>query len=271
MAYWQDRMQAAQNELLNKSRREIDRKLKKYYIKLSRQLISDYEALYDKVLLKKAAGEAISPATLYQMDKYWDLQAQTRKRLMKYGAYQQSLYSKIFEIFYKGSYNAITIQGLEVFKTLDEQAVRQVLDKIWTADGKSWSTRIWNNTALLQETLEAGLVECVAAGKTTSQLKEVLQNRFNVDYNRADTLVRTELAHIQTEAAKQRYKDYGLEQVEIWADPDERTCEVCGKLHKKKYPVGAVVPIPAHPRCRCCIVPVVDIKTKPVIKGLDEN
>jgi SPP1 gp7 family putative phage head morphogenesis protein len=99
-------------------------------------------------------------------------------------------------------------------------------------------------------------------------LKQVLQDRFGVSYTRADVLVRTELAHIQTEAAKQRYRDYGIEQVEIWADPDERTCSICGKLHKKKYPVGARVPIPAHPRCRCCIVPVVEDN---VIQGLDNN
>ena len=85
----------------------------------------------------------------------------------------------------------------------------------------------------------------------------MLRERFNVSYSRADALVRTELAHVQTEAAKQRYKDYGLDEVEIWADPDERTCPVCEKLHKKVYPVGANVPIPAHPRCRCCIVPVI--------------
>jgi SPP1 gp7 family putative phage head morphogenesis protein len=270
MAYWQDRMSAAQNALLGKTRREIDRKLRKYYVRVSKQLIKDYEDLYDKILLKKAAGEAISPATLYQMDKFWSLQAQTRQRLNKLGAFQQALYSKVFEIFYHSSYNAISLKGLDTFKTLDDGAVKQVLERIWTADGKSWSTRIWNNTALLQQTLEDGLIECVAAGKKTSQLKKVLQNRFGVSYNRADALVRTELAHIQTEAAKQRYSDYGIEQVEIWADPDERTCEVCGKLHKKKYPVGANVPIPAHPRCRCCIVPVVDTN-KTVIEGLDNN
>ena len=258
MAYWQDRLTASQQALLNKSKREIDKKLKKYYINISKQLIRDYEALYDQILLKKAAGEAISPATLYQMDKFWDLQAQTRKRLNKLGAFQQSLYSKVFEVFYQVSYESLKVQGLTAFKTLDDGAVRQVLESVWTADGKNWSSRIWDNTALLQQTLEDGLIECVAAGKKTSQLKKVLQERFGVSYNRADVLVRTELAHIQTEAAKQRYSDYGIEQVEIWADPDERTCEVCGKLHKKIYPVGAHVPIPAHPRCRCCIVPVVN-------------
>lgn len=259
MSYWKDRQQAAQRVLLGKSQREIEKKLKKYYIRLSKQLISDYEALYDKVLLKKAAGEQISPATLYQLDKYWQLQAQTRKQLNKFGAYQQSLLSKVFEVFYKKSYTSLKVQGLTAFNTLDENAVRQVLNGVWAADGKSWSQRIWNNTAQLQATLEEGLIECVAAGKKTTQLKEVLQNRFNVSYGRADTLVRTELAHIQTEAAKQRYTDYGIEQVEIWADKDERRCDVCGKLHQKKYPVGAHVPIPAHPNCRCCIVPVVDI------------
>ena len=270
MAYWQDRMQEAQMTLLNKSKREIERKMKKYYVNLSKSLIKEYEALYDQVLLKKAAGDSISPATLYKMDKYWSLQAQVRRKLNKYGAFQQSLFSKVFEVFYQKSYHSIGVEGLTAFRTLDESAVRQVLESIWTSDGTSWSQRIWKNNALLQQTLEEGLIECVAAGKKTSQLKQTLQDRFGVSYTRADTLVRTELAHIQTEAAKQRYKDYGLEQVEVWADPDERTCEVCGKLHRKKYPVGAVVPIPAHPRCRCCIVPVVDTN-KTVIKGLDNN
>ena len=87
---------------------------------------------------------------------------------------------------------------------------------------------------------------------------EVLQERFNVSYNNADMIARTELAHIQTQAAKKRYEDYGVKQVEIWADEDERRCEVCGKLHQKKYPIDVKLPIPAHPRCRCCVIPVVE-------------
>lgn len=268
--YWQDRMQASQNALAAKKRREIEKQLKKYYVRLSRQLIKEYESLYDQLLLKKAAGEQVSPATLYQMDKYWDLQRTVRARLNKFGAFQQSLLSKVFEVFYQSSYNSINVQGLKAFKTLDDGAIKQVLERVWAADGKTWSQRIWNNLTLLQDTLEEGLVETVAAGKKTSQLKQTLQDRFGVSYTRADTLVRTELAHIQTEAAKQRYADYGVSEVEIWADPDERTCEVCGKLHKKRYPVGAHVPIPAHPRCRCCVVPVVDTNIK-VIEGLDDN
>jgi SPP1 gp7 family putative phage head morphogenesis protein len=97
----------------------------------------------------------------------------------------------------------------------------------------------------------------VVGGKKPTQLKHALMERFEVSYHRANTLVQTEMAHIQTQAAQQRYKDMGITEMEFWADPDERTCDVCGKLHKKRYPIGYVAPIPAHPNCRCCLIPVV--------------
>lgn len=256
--YWKDRMQASQQALANKNRRDIDKQIKKYYQKLSKQIIDEYEALYNEILLKQAAGETISPATLYKLDKYWQMQQQVRAKCRTVGAKLNDLFGAVFEKVYKASYNSIHLEGISLFNTIDDGAITQIINSVWAADGKTWSERIWNNMTLLQETLEEGLLECVVTGKKTSQLKKVLQNKFNVSYTRADTLVRTEMAHIQTEAAKKRYNDYGINQVEIWADPDERTCEVCGKLHKKKYPVGANVPIPAHPRCRCCIIPVVE-------------
>lgn len=258
MAYWQDRMHASQNAVSAKTQKEIDKHVRKYYQQISKQIIADYESLFNEVVAKQAAGEAISPATLYAMDKYWAMNAQLTKRLSKMGSKLQAMMTKLFQIAYWRSYNSIKIEGLKAFTTLDDAAVQQIINAVWCADGKSWSQRIWNNTALLQQTLDEQLIHCVVAGKKTTQLKELLQDRFNVSYGRADALVRTEIAHIQTEAAKQRYTDYGIQQVEIWADKDERRCDVCGKLHKKKYPVGAQVPIPAHTNCRCCIVPVVE-------------
>jgi len=80
-----------------------------------------------------------------------------------------------------------------------------------------------------------------------------------VSFNRADALVRTEMAHIQTQAAQQRYKDYGIKQVEVFVDEDEKTCEVCAAEEGKRYNINDVMPVPFHPRCRCCMVPVIDI------------
>lgn len=258
MGYWQDRQAKAQNALTTKNIKQINKQLKKYYGRAMEKTIADFETTYNKLILTVGDGRQPTPADLYKLNKYWELQAQMRKELNKLGDRQISALSKIFEINFFDIYYSIDIEGLKAFNTLDTAIVQQMINQIWVADSKSWSQRIWDNTELLAQTLNDELIHCVATGQKTSQLKKVLQERFGVSYNNADMLARTELAHIQTEAAKKRYEDYGLEEVEVWASPDERRCEICGKLHEKRYPIGAAVPIPAHPRCRCCIVPVVD-------------
>ena len=256
--YWQDRMSAAQNNLSNKNLKEIEKQLKKYYGTAMKSTISRFESVYDKILAKKASGEQIIPAHLYQMDAYWQMQAQMRKELQKLGDKQISMLSKIFETNYFEVYYSIHIEGSQAFTTIDSNVVQQIINQIWCADGKSWSQRIWGNTEYLIETLNDELANCLVTGKKTTDLKNMLQERFGVSYYQANTLARTEIAHIQTQAAKQRYEDYGITEVQIWADEDERRCPDCGKLHQKRYPIGAAVPIPRHPNCRCCIVPVIE-------------
>lgn len=39
---------------------------------------------------------------------------------------------------------------------------------------------------------------------------------------------------------------------------DDAGCDYCGKLHKTRYSLYEKIPVPAHPNCRCCIIPVVD-------------
>lgn len=258
MSYWQDRMARSQNLLSEKSIKEIEKQLRKYYGSTMKRTIADFEATYNKLLASIADGKQPTPADLYKLDRYWNMQGQLRRELRKLGEKQVAALSKIFEINFFDIYYSIGIEGAEAFSTISPEAARQLINQIWVADGKSWSQRIWENTELLAQTLNEELIACVTAGKKTTDLKRVLQERFNVSYSRADALARTEIAHVQTQAAKQRYEDYGIQQVEIWASPDERRCEICGKLHKKIYPVGAQVPIPAHTKCRCCILPVVE-------------
>ena len=258
MNYWADRIAKAQAEISAKNIKHIENQLKKYYSSAARRVINDFENTYNKILAQQADGKEVTPADLYKLDKYWQMQGQLREELRKLGEKQVSALTKIMEIEFFDIYYSINIEGSKAFSTIDNSMVMQLINQIWVADGKSWSQRIWEDTEMLADTLNTELIHCVTTGKKTTELKNLLQERFNVSYSRADALVRTEIAHIQTESAKKRYEDYGLQQVEIWADEDERRCDVCGKLHETKYPIGAHVPIPAHPRCRCCIVPVID-------------
>lgn len=256
--YWVERNRKTQETLTNKSIKDTKKQLTKYYRKAMTTVIAGFEDTYLKLLDTLGEGKEATVADLYKLDTYWKLQNQLKEELQKLGDKEVAYLSQQFVSTYLDIYNSLAIPGEETFNTLDADAAQQMINHIWCADGKTWSSRVWKNTELLQQTLNDELIACVISGKKTRDLKHKLQERFTVSYNQADTLARTELAHIQTQAAQQRYKDYGIQEVEIYADKDERRCEICGKLHRKRYPVGANVPIPAHPRCRCCVIPVVE-------------
>ena len=251
-------MAQSQAKLTSKSIKDTEKQLIKYYSKTMETVIKDFELTYLKLLTTVGDGREPTPADLYKLDKYWQLQAQLKTELTKLGDKQAALLSRQFTEQYIGIYNTMALPDTErLFSSIDEKVAQQMINNIWCADGKSWSERIWNNTDKLQQALNDNLIDCVVGGKKTTQLKDMLIKEFGVSYSKADSLVRTEMAHIQTQAAQQRYKDSGIQYVEIWADEDERRCDICGKLHTTKYPVGGAIPIPAHPRCRCCIVPVI--------------
>lgn len=256
MAYWAQRQTKAQQRLTNRGIRATEAQLRIYYQRSQRSVIEAFIATYDHLLARAEEGK-VTPADLYKLDKYWQLQAQLQHELQRMGDRQAAYLGKAFEKQYMAVYDALAIPGEKAFATLDRAAAAQMVNQIWCADGKSWSQRVWHNTTLLQNELNDKLIECVATGKKPSQLKKALQERFSVSYHRASTLVQTEMAHIQTQAAQKRYEDYGISEVEFWADPDERTCDVCGALHETRYSIHEHMPIPAHPNCRCCIVPVV--------------
>ena len=271
-SYWQRRIESATNSLFNKSQSQIDKQLRKYYKSIAQQAISDYEAVYNKILAQQADGKQITPADLYKLDTYWEKQAQLRQQLQKLGEKEISLLTKNFESTYFDTYHSISLKGMNIFNKLDNNIVNQVLNSVWCADGKSWSQRIWHNMSLLQETLDEGLIQCVAGGKSSSYLKKQLMERFNVSYSNADAIARTELAHIQTQAAQQRYKDYGIKQMEVMAERDSRTCKICEAHDGEIYNVTDTLPVPFHPRCRCCMLPVVEYNNKDKsFRALDSN
>ena len=267
MNYWQSRSLSSQEKISKKSIKQIEAQLKKQYKQAAKQCINDFEATYDKLVATVEAGKEITPADLYKLDKYWQLQGQLRKELQKLGDREIKILSEAFEANFFEVYYSLNLPGVETgqFNTLDTAAVQQLINQIWCADGKSWSQRIWQNNEKLMETLNEQLLHCVATGKKTTELKNLLQDRFGVSYSRANTLVRTEIAHIQTQAAKQRYQDYGLTEYEIFGNEDDNCGNHsidCHEMDRKKFlysemVVGKNAP-PFHPNCKCCIVPVID-------------
>ena len=265
MNYWAKRQAKIQEALANKSEKKIQAQMAKYYGTSAKRIIENFERVYNRLLAQQADGKDITPADLYKLDAYWAMQAQLRNELQKLGEKQVSLLTKEFEIMFFEVYYSIAPEGLQAFNTIDAAAAQQIINQIWCADGKDFSQRVWGNVENLIESLNNELILTVATGKKTTDLKNHLQQRFGVSYSRANTLVRTELAHIQTQAARQRYEDYGLKYYEILGNDDDSCGNHsvdCHEMDGKKFAytemnVGVNAP-PFHPNCKCAIIPVVD-------------
>ena len=283
--YWKERMLEAQKKWTDKDIDAINKQLRHYFRVASASIIKEFEAVYDKVLANAEEGKPITPADLYKLDRYYQMNAQLEKVLQNLGDKTSELLEKKFEKEYKHIYSSLatdedgkTIKASisdKAFSTIADESAKQVANQIWCADGKSWSQRIWKNLNNLQQTLNDGLIECVVTGKKTSELKKRLMERFNVTYNQAENLVRTEMAHIETQAALDRYKEHGRDKIRIIVDPDERTCDVCAKWDDKIVDIseahtGKNCP-PFHPRCRCTIAAVVENKKEKAKEDIKKN
>ena len=260
--YWIDRQDKANKARADKTIKDIEKQLKKYYSSAMKRTLADFEATYNKLLETVEEGREATPADLYKLDQYWQMQAQLKNEMQKLGDKEIALLSKQFEDEWIDIYKGIHLPSDNAFSTVSVGNAKAMINASWLADGKSFSQRVWGNTEKLVETLNEQLVHCVITGKKPTELKKLLQERFNVSYNRADTLVRTEVAHIETAAAAQRYKDYGLEKYEFLGRDEHDIGCACKKLNGKTFfysemQVGKNAP-PLHPNCRCAIIPVID-------------
>ena len=252
--YWLIRSTKSQEAYTNRAIEKSRQKMAKEYNSLMKKVISEFEAVYDKLA---ASVENPTPADLYRLDRYWQAQAELSKKFLEFGDKSIQQLSLNFQEQYRGIYELLSRPSDPAFATFDPLGIERVINQVWCADGLSWSQRVWNNTQLLQEELTDKLIECLVSGKKTTQLKRELIERFQVSYHRADALIRTEMAHLQTEAAKQRYQDYGVQLVEVLVEAD--ACEDCKAMKGKKYPLTqATSLVPKHPNCKCTIVPVIE-------------
>lgn len=282
--YWKNRLFEAQKKWTDKDIDVINKMLRHYYKIARENIVEDFEAVYDKVLAQAEEGKPITPADLYKLDKYYKMQAQLQDTLQKLGDRTCEVLAKKFGQEYKHIYSELATdeEGKAIkastsdkkFSTIDEQGAKHIASQVWAADGKSWSERVWKNIGDLQRTLNEGLVDCVITGKKTTELKKKLMERFDVSYSRAETLVRTEMAHVETQAALDRYKSSGVEKVRIVVDPDEKTCKECSKWDDKIINItdihtGTNCP-PFHPNCRCAVAPVVKDKKEEAVAKANE-
>ena len=71
MSYWQNRIQKNQQKIEDKTIKQINKQLQKYYGRAIDKVIKDFEIVYLKIMKAKEDGKEPTPADLYKLDKYW--------------------------------------------------------------------------------------------------------------------------------------------------------------------------------------------------------
>lgn len=150
----------------------------------------------------------------------------------------------------------------------DDDPIMAGLDwSLINADAANWAreyvyelvTSLDDNTRKL---LQSAISEWIEQSEPIDALPDRLEAAFG--RRRAEMIAVTEVTRAYAEANAYIWQKSGLVKKRRWQTAmDERVCPVCGPLHGqetewgKEFDGGIMNP-PAHPRCRCWVVPVVD-------------
>lgn len=97
--------------------------------------------------------------------------------------------------------------------------------------------------------VEQGLIQ----GWGPAKVADLLRSELAVTKSKAETLARTEILSALNDSAQQRYKDNGIEAVQVICTIGD-VCPYCAARNTQVYPVGKIR-VPFHPRCRCILLP----------------
>ena len=255
--YWKNRVLQNEQKAQKYAGKALKR-TKKLYNNTYKQISNDIDDLAFELFDKGVYG-TLSRSELWQYKKYVDLQQKITTILHE----QSNEQIQITTIALENCFAETIGKMLEEFDTeenigftiLNKNQTNQVLNTAWS--GKNYSARIYDTNSMIGERIKKDITDMVITGKNPTRIKEQLSKDLSISYSYADRLVRTEASHVFNEAAKQSYKEAGVEQIEVLVEEDNDICDECENL-KGIYKIGTEPRLPAHPNCRCCYVPVVE-------------
>ena len=142
--------------------------------------------------------------------------------------------------------------GVAVKGTLGPRPISQQLVNSLTINVKN---EIGSLSASAQQKVSQALIEGVNNGDGPRVIAKSIVESTAMEQNRAVMIARTETNRANNEASVSQYQRYGVQQVRWLATPDERACDECGAHDGEIYDMGEQPEIPAHPNCRCVLLP----------------
>lgn len=283
--YWRKRfleLEAAQNQLAQRSRQEIERHYRQTQRELDEQIRVWYQRLEDNNEISLAEArrwltgqelaefkwdvqEYIKRGTENAIDGRWAkqlenasarfhisrleaLKIRTQQSLEELFAKQQGIVGQTLgEVYRSGYYHtAFELQkGFAVgwdIAAIDQRQLEKVLAKPWAADGKNFSARIWGSRDKLVNELHTELTRNIMLGQDPQKAIDALAHKMQASKTNAGRLVMTEEAYFSSLAQRDCFAELGVEQFEIVATLDSHTSEICQELDGVVRPMSEFEP-----------------------------
>lgn len=140
--------------------------------------------------------------------------------------------------------------------------VEKLLKKSWGDDDLNWLERLEEDfeyyEAKLFSNIKAAMIREFEIDDVIDELEKLIGSFGKTE----EALGITESTTINSLGRKEIMKFKGAKRYRFYAREDERTCEHCGALHGKVFPIAqfeiGVTASPIHPRCRCWEVPIIN-------------
>lgn len=156
----------------------------------------------------------------------------------------------------KIAWNDATDDGLvEGAFDLENEAVQRVL--------KDLAKRVVGIDETTQETIQMIIGRQASEGWSLERVKqELLDRAVTESATRAELIATTESATAYTKGSILAYQESGVVTGLEWLTADE-SCDICAGLNGKVVALGdefaeGIPHVPAHPACRCVILPRID-------------
>lgn len=142
---------------------------------------------------------------------------------------------------------------------LNEPALKELINTPF--NGRNYSQQVWGNTDDLARDLRDVLKRGFIRGDDVRSMAGELAKKYNVARSRAQTLIRTDGTAIVNRSAIKRYEESGLEFYRISVQMDNRTSQICKRIHSEdkcyridEFETGVTAP-PFHYNCRSAVIP----------------
>lgn len=214
------------------------------------------------------AKELENASARVHISRLESIKLQTQQHVeMLYGQQIEGIERLAKEIYHSAYYHtAYEVQvGYGVgysLHSIDKRQLSMMVSKPWTADGATFSTRIWRAKDELVNMLHKELTQATIRGESLNNVIAKISKQFDVSTKNAGRLVMTESAFFASAGQQQAFKELDVERYEIVSALDHRTSAICRQLDGKVLPMSDYAPgitaPPFHAWCRTVTVPYFD-------------